>query len=32
MEPANKDVLFSRKLWIDANFQVGFVFDEHHIL
>ena len=31
MEPARKDVLFARKLWIDANFQVSFVFDEEHI-
>ena len=32
MEPARKDVLFSQKLWIDSNFQVGFIFDEEYIV
>ena len=26
MEPAQKDVFFSRQLWIDANFRVGVLF------
>ena len=26
MEPVQKDVFFSRQLWIDANFRVGVLF------
>ena len=32
MEAAQKDALFSRQLWIEANFQVGFIFDEEMFL